>query len=97
MLSYEDGGKPEVSYWIGREYWGQGFATRALTEFLQQVNTVHPIYARVAKDNIGLRRVLEKCGFTVVDEASGFANARGKVIEELILVLNEGAMEEKQS
>ena len=30
VLSYEEAGKPEVSYWIGREYWGKGFATRAL-------------------------------------------------------------------
>ena len=27
-------GKPEVSYWIGREYWGKGIATGALSEFL---------------------------------------------------------------
>ena len=97
VSSYEDDGRPEVTYWIGREYWGRGFATRALTEFLQQVNTVRPIYARVAKDNLASRRVLEKCGFRVIGEASGFANARGEEIEELILVLSEDAMEEKQS
>jgi RimJ/RimL family protein N-acetyltransferase len=27
-------GKAEVTYWIGREYWGRGVATRALSEFL---------------------------------------------------------------
>ena len=45
------------------------------------------MYARVAKDNLGSRRVLDKCGFTVIGEATGFANARGMEIDELLLVL----------
>ncbi len=85
VLSYLDGGKPEVSYWLGKEYWGRGIATRALEEFLEKVNSARPIYGRVAKDNLGSRRVLEKCGFTVIDEAKGYANARGEEIEELVL------------
>jgi RimJ/RimL family protein N-acetyltransferase len=87
VLSYEDGGKPEVSYWIGKAYWGRGYATQALTAFLSQVNRVRPIYARVAKDNLPSRRVLEKCGFAIIEETSGFANARGKEIAELLLKL----------
>jgi len=31
--------------------------------------------------------VLEKCGFTIIGEARGFANARGEEIDELILEL----------
>ena len=53
VLSYEEAGKPEVSYWIGREYWGKGFATRALSDFLAHGNTTRHIYARVARDNLG--------------------------------------------
>ena len=88
IASYEDAGRPEVTYWIGRAYWGKGIATRALTTLLNHVNTTRPIYARVAKDNLGSRRVLEKCGFQVVDEMKGFANARGEEIEELLLELH---------
>jgi RimJ/RimL family protein N-acetyltransferase len=88
VLSYEDEGKPEVSYWLGRDYWGKGTATRALKEFLAHHNRIRPIYARVAKDNLGSRRVLEKCGFTVISETKGFANARGEEIAELLLKLN---------
>ena len=33
VSSYEEEGKPEVTYWIGKEYWGKGIATWALTEF----------------------------------------------------------------
>ena len=89
VSSYEDEGKPEVTYWLGKEYWGKGIATRALKEFLANHNTIRPIYARVAKDNPGSRRVLEKCGFTIVSESKGFANARGQEIEVLLLELGE--------
>jgi len=89
VSSYEDEGRPEVTYWLGKEYWGKGIATRALKEFLASHNTIRPIYARVAKDNPGSRRVLEKCGFTVIGESKGFANARGQEIEELLLELGE--------
>jgi RimJ/RimL family protein N-acetyltransferase len=85
VSSYVEEGKPEVTYWLGKEYWGKGIATWALAEFLTQHNKTRPIYARVAKDNPGSRRVLEKCGFTIIGESKGFANARGQAIEELLL------------
>ncbi len=87
VSSYVESGRPEVTYWIGRAHWGRGIATRALTAFLKEANTTRPIYARVSKDNLGSRRVLEKCGFQVIGEMRGFANARGQEIEELLLEL----------
>jgi RimJ/RimL family protein N-acetyltransferase len=89
VSSYEEEGRPEVTYWLGRDYWGKGIATWALTEFLAHHNPTRPIYARVAKDNPGSRRVLEKCGFKIIGESKGFANARGQEIEELLLELGE--------
>ena len=89
VSSYEDEGKPEVTYWLGKDYWGKGIATWALKEFLAQKNQLRPIYARIAKDNLGSRRVLEKCGFKIIGESKGFANARGQEIEELLLELRE--------
>jgi len=89
VSSYLDEGKPEVTYWLGKEYWGNGIATWALREFLVNHNPTRPIYARVAKDNLGSRRVLEKCGFTIIGESKGFANARGQEIEEFLLELAE--------
>lgn len=35
VLSYEQDGLPEVSYWIGRAHWGRGIATEALRRFLR--------------------------------------------------------------
>jgi RimJ/RimL family protein N-acetyltransferase len=57
-------GKRFVGYWLGREFWGQGLATRALAELAGELE--RPLYAEVATTNIGSIRVLEKCGFKVV-------------------------------
>lgn len=86
IASFELDGKPNVTYWVGREHWGKGLATWALVEFLEDVGT-RPMYAGVAGDNIASLRVLEKCGFRILREEKGFANARGEEIEELILEL----------
>ncbi len=88
VSSYVDeDGRPEVTYWLGKHYWGKGVATRALIAFLDHMQE-RPLYARAAKDNLGSLRVLEKCGFTKIGEDKGFANARGEEIEELILQLD---------
>jgi RimJ/RimL family protein N-acetyltransferase len=79
-------GDPEISYWIGKEYWGQGVATRALEEFMVILDK-RPLYARTAKDNIASIRVLEKGGFRLSSHDKGFANARGEEIEESIYIL----------
>lgn len=78
---------PEVSYWIGKEFWGRGIATLALTDFLNQI-LIRPLFARVAKDNIASIRVLEKCGFRMIGEDKAFANARSKEVEEYIMKLD---------
>jgi RimJ/RimL family protein N-acetyltransferase len=76
----------EVTYWIGRSYWGKGVATDALKAFLT-VDQSRPLYARVASDNVASRRVLEKCGFRVIATERGFAQARSAEIEEFVLRL----------
>ncbi len=82
----DEDGQVEVTYWLGKPYWGQGIATRALSALLTHLK-VRPLYARAAKDNHASLRVLEKCGFTRIGESQGFANARGEVVEEFILKL----------
>ena len=80
-------GDPEITYWIDRDHWGKGVASAAIREFLEIVE-VRPLYARVALDNHGSRRVLEKCGFVVTGSESEYASARGEEIEELVLTLD---------
>jgi RimJ/RimL family protein N-acetyltransferase len=62
VMTFLRGDVREVGYWIGREYWGLGIATRALSQFLRLVKD-RPLYAGVAKPNVASVRVLEKCGF----------------------------------
>ena len=89
IVCFEQLGDREVGYWLGKDYWGRGIATKALGEFLKQIET-RPLYAHVAKHNIGSRRVLEKCGFTVSGEERFFSQILGQDIEEYILVLRPG-------
>jgi RimJ/RimL family protein N-acetyltransferase len=86
VSSFEQSGEREVTYWLGREYWGRGVATAALREFLR-LDATRPLYARAAKDNLGSIRVLQKCGFEISGEDRGFANARGEEVEEFVLTL----------
>lgn len=86
--SWGDPGEREVTYWIGRSYWGKGIATCALDAFLT-VDPSRPLHARVASDNVASRRVLMKCGFRVIATDRGFAEARSSEIEELVLRLEQ--------
>jgi RimJ/RimL family protein N-acetyltransferase len=52
----------QVGYWIGREYWGRGVATQALSIFLGEA-LERPLHGHVAQHNVASIRVLEKCGF----------------------------------
>lgn len=81
-------GEPEVAFWYGREFWGQGVATAALRAFVKEIGD-RPLLARVAFDNAGSMRVLEKVGFRVQGKERGFAAARGAEIEEFVLALDD--------
>jgi len=85
IMSWEMAGEWEVGYWYGREYWGKGIATQALSKYLSVAKT-RPLYAHVAKHNIGSRRVLEKSGFNVIGEDT-YTNPAGVEVEEFILKL----------
>src|SRR5262249_47902246 len=85
-------GQLEVTYWIGRKFWDQGIATKALAVLLSAVK-IRPVYARAAKDNTASLRVLEQCGFTIAGYERGWANARGEVVEEVVLELRAEAPE----
>lgn len=79
-------GDTEVTYWIRRDWWGRGVATAALAALLQEVRT-RPLQARVAEDNHGSRRVLERNGFVRIGSEESFATARDATVTELILEL----------
>jgi RimJ/RimL family protein N-acetyltransferase len=93
---FPHGENMEVTYWLGREFWGRGLATQALNRMLHLV-TQRPILARAATDNIGSIRVLQKCGFKIIGKDKGFANGRGEDTEEYILRLDSRSSQMNES
>ena len=84
IVSFEMSGETLVGYWIGRDHWGKGIASRALALFLADVDT-RPLHAHVAKHNVASIRVLQKSGFAVVGEDTIVES--GDETEEVILRL----------
>jgi RimJ/RimL family protein N-acetyltransferase len=79
-------GRSYVGYWLGREFWGKGLATRALAELVEEVRA-RPLHAWVATSNVASIRVLEKCGFVVVGTRTEVDEKLGEPVEELLLEL----------
>lgn len=86
LAKFEMEGEAGITYWIDKKFWGKGIATKALKDFLTIENT-RPIVGRVAFDNLGSQKVLEKCSFIKVGTDKGFANARQTEVEEFIYKL----------
>jgi len=87
VSKFEINSEAEVTYWIDRQHWGKGIATLAL-QYLLDHEKMRPITGRVAFDNMGSQKVLERCGFLRIGSDSGFASARGAEIEEFIYRLD---------
>ncbi len=86
VIHFDLGDETNVSYWIDRPQWGKGIATKGLQMFLETTDK-KILYGRVAYDNAGSQKVLEKNGFVKTGTETGFANGRGKEIEEFIYKL----------
>jgi RimJ/RimL family protein N-acetyltransferase len=86
VVSWQQSGRRLIGYWIGKDHWGKGIATQALTRFLDELKT-RPLYAHVAKHNMASLRVLEKCGFTPVEQGRVFSEVHGQEVDEILLAL----------
>ena len=72
----------ELGYYIARERWGRGYATRAAQEICRYVfeNTdIVRIYAEPFADNAASCRVLEKAGFTLEGTLRANAIKSGRI------------------
>ena len=80
----------EIGYWIGRPWWGQGFATeigQALVELGTQTLGASRLIAGHYDDNPASGRVLEKLGFGYTGKAEHlFAMARMARVTSLNMV-----------
>jgi len=86
VAKYERERSAELTYSIAPAHWGKGLASQAVQQFLG-LEAARPLWARVAFDNLGSQRVLEKNGFARVRTEQGYAAGRDAVIEEFVYVL----------
>jgi len=69
----------ELGYWLGVDYWGQGYATESVMELLNYAKTNTPyekFKANVYKENVASAKVLEKNGFKRVGDGEAFSISR---------------------
>lgn len=74
------GGTPlEIGYFLGRDHWGRGLMTEALSAFLPELFRRFPV-TRIAaerfEDNPASGRILEKFGFVATGRGIGHSKAR---------------------
>ena len=86
VAAFDQEGDREVTYWIGRRWWGRGIARRALA-LLIEVEDARPLAARAAAHNVGSIRVLEANGFVEVAREVSFAAGVGRDVEEVVFEL----------
>ena len=61
-----DGDTPEIGYWLGVAFWGQGYATEAARDLIDHAFGelgYDTLLAGARVSNPASRRVLQKCGF----------------------------------
>ena len=75
VVSWPHDGRRDVGYWIGREFWGRGVATAALTGFLD-VDRHRPLYADPFASNAASVAVLRRCGFVEVERVESPAGTQ---------------------
>ncbi len=88
-FTFAEGKPPELGYWLGEPYWGQGLMTeaaRGLIEAAHRTRHFELIAARALADNAGSLNVLEKLGFKRVGKGrheTGPNDGKATVLLEL--------------
>ena len=81
-LTFTPDQPPELGYWLGEPFWGQGYATEAALALVEAARAAGAtaLRSRALKDNAGSRNVLRKAGFVETHEAlDAFGNCSGKL------------------
>ncbi len=91
------GGAAELGFWLGRQFWGRGIATEAVTALVRYgfgpggqsaMSSSHFI------DNPASGRVLEKCGFEAAGTGRIWSVARGVEVQARFVWLSRARAEE---
>ncbi len=74
-----DNGETEIGYWIGKPWWGQGFATEATRGLIRYCFTnagLASLWCCHFVDNDASRRVIQKLGFKPAGTCQAYCDAR---------------------
>jgi len=90
------GVEDELGYWLGKEFWGQGFATEAVSaavacHFSDPQNK--EIEAGHYDGNHASRRVLEKLGFAEIGVSTAYSKAQDKNVRRIDMLLTREGWE----
>ena len=89
-LTQKDEGDYELGYWLGREHWGNGYATEAakcLLDYARDELGVTRFTSGYMVGNDQSGKVLRKLGFRPDGEAELFSLARGETVNSMRLRL----------
>lgn len=79
-------GSVEIGYWIGRPWWGQGFATEAaeaLVHYCFEEARIWRLTCCHFVDNAASARIIRKLGFRLVGPDKAWCEARGADVATL--------------
>jgi RimJ/RimL family protein N-acetyltransferase len=89
-----------VGYWLGRDYWGQGYMTEAATEvvrFAFETLKLSHLQSGHFADNAGSAAVLEKLGFVAVGKSHQYCLALNREVDHVDLRLEAADFLYKQT
>jgi RimJ/RimL family protein N-acetyltransferase len=77
----------EIGYWLGQEYWGNGYATEVVQQLIsiaKESKKFHKLFARTFEGNLASEKVLIKNGFVHEGTLKEHIFKRGKFLNEKI-------------
>jgi RimJ/RimL family protein N-acetyltransferase len=90
---HNEGARGELGFWIGRDYWGRGYASEAarrMIEFATETLGVARLTGTVAADNEGSLAVLAKLGFAESGRGEKRVPSTGEMREVIFFELQAG-------
>lgn len=90
-LKKDQNSNHRLGYWLGKDYWGNGYATEACSELVAYVSKelkIKKIEARYMTENKSSARVLEKLGFKEVGKGFIFSISRNEKVSDIKLELD---------
>jgi RimJ/RimL family protein N-acetyltransferase len=94
------GAGPNIGYWIGEPFWGQGLMSEAVQAFVQHIFTAmdaDAIYSGAFTENAASLRVQEKAGFVRDGDTTLFSKPRGGDFPHVNTVLTRTRFDQRGS